>query len=160
MRSPGDQEEADITRRAQKRFLEAFARVGVVAYACRTAKVGRATVYEWRERYPAFVEAMDAALAVAIELMEEEVHRRAVRGTLSPVYYKGDVVGQVREYSDTLLMFLVKRHKAEYRDQSSVDVRAQLKASMEITLEDGRADAQANLSPDDYDRIARAVLDT
>ena len=82
-----------------------------------------------------------------------------MRGTLSPVYYKGEVVGHVREFSDTLLMFSLKARRPEvYRESTTVDVRAQLKAQLEITVQDAREAARANLSADDLDRIARAVL--
>lgn len=148
----------NTTRREKARFLAAYARVGVIAYACRTVKVGRATVYEWQEKDPAFVEAMAEGLKIATELMEDETHRRAVRGTLSPVYYKGEVVGHVREYSDTLLMFLLKRHNPAFRDQSAIDVRGQLKLAAEITITDARAAAREVISEDDVERLTERLL--
>lgn len=158
MRSPGDQKVADFTRRDQKRWLEAYAKVGVIAYACRTAKVGRQTVYDWIERYPDFVAAMREAEQVAVELMEDEVHRRAVRGTLSPVYYRGEVVGHVREFSDTLLMFYLKARRPDvYRENTTVDVRAQLRVQQEVTITDARASVRERMDDDGGGAIGELI---
>ena len=43
--------------------------------------------------------------------LELEARRRAVEGTERPVFYQGGEVGYVREYSDTLLIFLLKAHR-------------------------------------------------
>ena len=49
--------------------------------------------------------------------MELEARRRAVKGTDKPVFQRGEQVGTIREYSDTLLMFLLKANKPEkFRD--------------------------------------------
>ena len=53
--------------------------------------------------------------------MEAEARRRGVEGTLKPVFYKGEECGQVREYSDTLLIFLLKAHDPKYRDRQQVE---------------------------------------
>ncbi len=57
------------------------------------------------------------AHAEACDALASEARRRAVEGVLKPVYYKGKLVGFIREYSDTLLMFLMKAAMPEkYRD--------------------------------------------
>jgi hypothetical protein len=82
-----------------------------------------------------------------------------VQGVPKPVYYQGVVVGAYREYSDHLLLAQVRKFRpADWRDQQSVDVRAQLKAQLEITVQDAREAAREHVSPDELDRIARAVL--
>lgn len=51
------------------------------------------------------------------ELLEQEAYRRAYHGTLEPVFFKGELCGHVRRYSDNLMMFLLKARKPElYRD--------------------------------------------
>ena len=40
--------------------------------------------------------------------LETEAWRRAVKGTKKPVYQGGKKVGTITEYSNTLLMFLIK----------------------------------------------------
>lgn len=52
-----------------------------------------------------------------MDLCEGELHRRAFKGVLKPVYQGGARVGSIREYSDTLAIFLMKAHRPEkYRD--------------------------------------------
>ena len=42
------------------------------------------------------------------ELLQDEAVRRAHEGVLRPVYHRGVKVGVIREYSDQLLIFLLK----------------------------------------------------
>ena len=54
--------------------------------------------------------------------MEREAYRRAVKGVEKPVYRGGQLVGTIREYSDSLLMFLLRARRPElYRDHSRVE---------------------------------------
>jgi len=99
------------------RFLTVLERTGNVMAAAKAARVNRSTAYDERERNKEFADAWKEAVEAAIEGMELEAHRRAVKGTLKPVFYKGDQCGKIREYSDTLLIFMLKAHKPEkYRD--------------------------------------------
>jgi hypothetical protein len=46
--------------------------------------------------------------------VEDEAHRRAVEGyNPRPVYHKGEKVGEIREYSDSLLALLLKSRRPE-----------------------------------------------
>lgn len=102
-------------------FLKALAESGTVTTASKKAKIGRTTAYKVREEDSVFAAAWDEALAEAVDGMEAEAHRRAVEGTLKPVYQQGRKVGSIREYSDTLLIFLLKGAKPEkYRERSDV----------------------------------------
>lgn len=104
-------------------FIAELAARGNVCEACRKAKVGRTTAYQARGSDAAFDAAWKESVEVAVEWMEAEARRRAVDGTLKPVYQGGKLVGKVREYSDTLLIFLLKAHKPEkYRDNAKVVV--------------------------------------
>ena len=48
--------------------------------------------------------------------------RRAAEGTLKPVYQGGKLVGEIREFSDTLLIFLLKGKRPEvYRENVKVE---------------------------------------
>ena len=42
------------------------------------------------------------------DALEAEARRRAVEGVRKPVFYQGVICGWVGEYSDTLLIFLLK----------------------------------------------------
>jgi hypothetical protein len=101
----------------QRDFLRALRRTGVVRSACRAARVGRSTAYRHRESDPDFADRWDDAIETAVDGMESEARRRAVDGTEKPVFYKGEQCGTIREYSDTLLIFLLKANRPEkYRD--------------------------------------------
>jgi hypothetical protein len=66
-----------------------------------------------------FAEAWDLALEAAAHTLEEEAIRRATEGVLEPVYYKGEVAGYKTNYSDTLLMFILRGLKpGVYRDNA------------------------------------------
>ena len=52
------------------------------------------------------------------DMLEDEAVRRAKDGVERPVYQGGKLVGHVQEYSDTLLIFLLKGARPEkYRDR-------------------------------------------
>src|SRR4030095_14184981 len=106
------------TAAAKKRFLKHFADWGVVETAARYAGVHRNTVYKWQERDPAFSAAYHQGVEQSTEVFEAEAGRRAVEGVEKPVYQGGELVGHAREYSDTLLIFILKARKPEkYRDR-------------------------------------------
>lgn len=101
----------------QDAFLTAFSKTGIISVAAKCSKIDRRTVTNWRED-PKFEERFQEALKESTELMEKEALRRATTGTLKPVFYKGAKCGLIREYSDTLLMFLLKGRDAKYKDKS------------------------------------------
>lgn len=103
---------------AEQRFLAALARNGNVTLACRHARINHATAYRWREAEPNFKEAWTHALTAAADVLEKEAWRRAVKGTLRPVFHEGVQVGSVTVYSDKLLEFLLKAAAPEkYRER-------------------------------------------
>lgn len=62
--------------------------------------------------------------------MEAEAFRRGVKGTEKPVFHQGVECGRIREYSDTLLITLLKANRpAKYREP---------KADTNITINDER----------------------
>ena len=97
-------------------FLSAYAEVGNVTHAAKIAKCDRGTVYRWLDD-PVFAKAFADAGEQATEVLEAEARRRAVDGIDKPVFHQGIQCGTVREYSNTLLIFLLKGRKPEkYRD--------------------------------------------
>jgi hypothetical protein len=83
-------------------FLAAFEQTGVVAYACEQAGIDRSTAYKERQRNEDFAVAWADAEERGVELLEAEARRRAAIGVDRPVFYKGEVVETVKEYSDQL----------------------------------------------------------
>ena len=67
----------------------------------------------WLEKDPEYVEAFQSAREQAGDRLEQEARRRAIEGVTEPVWYRGQIVGEVQKYSDTLLIFLLKGAKPE-----------------------------------------------
>lgn len=131
-------------RRTPKRdwrpaFLKAFAETGLVIEAAKKAKVSRSNVYDERQRNETFALAWAEIEEWTTEEMEQEAQRRAVRGVEEPIFYKGEIQGSVRKFSDTLLIFLLKARKPEvYRENVKVEHGGKVKHEVEAV--DGAID--------------------
>ncbi len=78
----------------------------------------RTLVYDWQEHDEEFSQEYRQAEIEATETMEAEAHRRGVLGVEEPVFHQGEVVGAVKKYSDTLLIFMLKARAPEkYRER-------------------------------------------
>ena len=125
---------ARLTRIQQDKFLEQFVTMGNVAGCCRATGVGRRTVYHWLKDDAAFRERFADVENDACDALEQEARRRALIGVNKPVFgtlpvqrdADGKViggggtgqVGTMPEYSDTLLIFLLKAKRPEiYRER-------------------------------------------
>lgn len=92
--------------------------------AAKKAKVPRSNIYEWLKNDPEFKMKFDEACEVAIGALEDEAVRRAHEGTVKPVFQGGKKVGLVREYSDTLLIVLLKARSPEkYKERQYVEAK-------------------------------------
>lgn len=122
-------------RTKKNRFLRVLNSNGCyVEKACGAVGVTRPAVSHWRDTDEEFAAAMDAIKDRRVEIMEEELDRRAFQGVDKPIYYKGERVDTVKEYSDNLLMFRLKALKPEtYRDGP--------KAGKGVELSDAELDA-------------------
>lgn len=117
-------------------FLEAFAKTGNVSEAAAAAGVGRRTVYDWRSEDEDFATRWDGAEQESHDRLEREAFRRAAEGTDKPVFQGGQQVGTIHEYSDTLLIFLLKaRRPAVYRDNHRVELTGADGGPMEVTTD-------------------------
>lgn len=104
------------TREGQ--FLAALAAGWSVTKAAEAIGIARRTAYDWRDTGADFAKLWDDAVEAGTDLMEDEAVRRAVEGVPRPVFYQGKVVGAVLEYSDELLIRMLKaRRKAKYSDR-------------------------------------------
>jgi hypothetical protein len=116
--------DARTSRTVKKRdeFIAALSVGKSVTSACIEAHLPRRTAYEWRDDDEDFRAAWDAAIDAGTDLLEDEAHRRAFNGTDKPVYQGGQMVGTIREYSDTLTIFLLKGRRPEkHRERASFD---------------------------------------
>lgn len=126
------------TSENREKFLDLLAEGMTVKDAAKHIGVNPKTAYRWREADKDFAEKWASAYEIGTDSLEAEAQRRAVEGVERPVWYQGVQVGTVREYSDTLLMFLLKaRNPARYCDR----VRA---ARIEAEVEAKRIAAEAS----------------
>jgi hypothetical protein len=103
-------------------FLAEFERQHIVTGAAKAAGVGRSTVYERRKADREFATAWADIEERSTELLEREAYRRAAVGTDKPVFQGGEQVGTIKEFSDVLLIFLLKaRRPATYREQHKIE---------------------------------------
>jgi hypothetical protein len=145
-------------------FLAALGERGNVRLACESesVQIDRSTAYRLRESDPTFAVAWDAALEQAADLLEEEARRRAHDGLLRIKFERGrpimvpvvstdglvvkdkdgnpEMIPYVeREYSDTLMIFLLKGIRPEkYRE---------------------RNETKHTFEPIDWDRVPQGVRD-
>ena len=109
-------------KKEQRAFLDALAESANVTWACKAAKIPRRTAYEWREADPKFAKAWEEAVDLGTDALEDEAIRRGHAGVDKPVYQGGEKVGVVREYSDTLLIFMLKARRPEkFKERAQID---------------------------------------
>lgn len=121
-------------------FLKAFAENGTLTHAAEAAGCDRSSHYYWMEHDPEYPALFTEAAHRANDSLEREALRRAVEGIEKPVYQGGKKVGSIREYSDTLLIFLMKGAiPSKYRDR--VDV------SFDVSAEARRLADELGLDP-------------
>ena len=82
---------------------------------------------------------------VNVDAFQEEAHRRAVQGIEKPVYQGGRLVGTVREYSDTLLIFLLKGLRPErYKERVYIDIEDRVRqVAKDLGLDPNEAVSEA-----------------
>jgi hypothetical protein len=111
--------------------LEAVRTTCNITKACELTGLRRSSAYEWRAEDDEFRADWERAVEMGGDVLEDEAVRRAKDGVDEPVYQGGKLVGTVRKYSDTLLIFLLKGAKPQkYGD------RMAHQHSGRVTLED------------------------
>ena len=114
--------ERGIVERPKRRFLVFLSATGHISHAAKLAGVSRQATWVWREKDPLFSKTFAWCERMGCERLEEEARRRAFEGVVKPVFQKGVMVGYVREYSDTLAMFLLRKIDPAYRDKVELNV--------------------------------------
>lgn len=108
--SGGDTGDQDA---AKAEFLDHIAVGQSVRAAAAAIGVKPRLLYSWRKLDDGFSAAWSAAEEAGTDIIEEEAFRRAVTGVEKPVYRGGEIVGHVADYSDAMLMFLLKSRRPE-----------------------------------------------
>jgi hypothetical protein len=119
------------------KFLQALASAGNVLLASKAAGVDRVTAYRHRDKDPGFAAEWATAVEESADVLEAEAWRRAARGTDKPVYHKGKKVDTVKEYSDVLLIFLLKGNRpGKFRDNPRATAGDHPQAPLGIVVPD------------------------
>lgn len=112
-------------------FLRLLEDIGTVSKAARGAGVVTSTVYKHRNDDAEFAEAWDEARAMYCDRLEEEAYRRAVEGTEKPVFFQGVQCGEVQEYSDTLMVTLLKANRPKkFRERLDMQAEVSMKTGV------------------------------
>lgn len=116
---------AAITRTRQIAFLKAFAECGRIGTACKAVGINYTTQKAWHSD-PWYVQHFKDAYQAYQEVIEQEIHNRAIVGEQVPIVGKrwnpaagaleDEIIGHKTVKSDLLLMFHGKRHIPQYRD--------------------------------------------
>lgn len=129
-----------LTPQKRADFLAKLSETANVTIAARHVGVSRKRMYDIYKNEPDFKELWDAALAEAVDVLVDMAHKRAFQGTTKPVFHRGEVCGEIREYSDTLTIFLLKAHDPEkFRDNHKLELSGPNNGPVEISDTDTAA---------------------
>lgn len=100
----------------QRRFLAALAETGCVSEACAAVGLSARSAYSLRRRpdATAFAEAWNEALLVSTARLTALAFERATRGTVREYWKNGELVGESRQPSDRLLLFLLQHLRSDW----------------------------------------------
>ena len=137
------------TRDWSKAFLSALATTGVVLRACEAVGVERTTVWRRRKDDPDFAQAYKEAQHTGALLLEAEAIRRARDGLVRKQFTKAGVpiidpaTGEQYveyQYSDHLLMMLLKRYFPDKYREAATQVNIQSNTNILVLSEAKRAE--------------------
>lgn len=124
----------NFSAKRAKLFLHFLAERGRVREAAQLAGFKEPDALYYRKKHDsAFALAWEQALDRAGDVFEEEAVRRAVDGVDKDVYYKGEVVGQERVYSDGLLGKLLEGSKRDkYNPKKTADTNVHVQVGLAV----------------------------
>jgi hypothetical protein len=132
-----------VTPIAREQFLEALERGHAVVAAANMIGFARQRLYRHRARDPAFRAVWKEAYSTGTECLIDEVRRRGVERWDEPAFYKGQVCGHVRRYSDALLLALIRSREPSFRDNAKLEVNSRLDIVAILVRPGGRGQGQA-----------------
>ncbi len=129
-------------------FLGAFEYTGMVSEACGMVGIARSTAYLERQRNEEFAVAWADVEERVVEKLEAEAFRRAHDGVDKLIVSAGKEMGTEKQFSDSLLMFLLKAKRPErYLDRMAVAHSGKVEQQVRIDL--------AKLDDEDLDALER-----
>ena len=118
----------------QESFLAKFSKTHLLCASADAAGISPQAVEQWRHEVDGhsgtlntfnFPKRFNMASLRYQETLDAEIDRRGVEGIDKPIYYKGEKVDTIKEYSDNLLMFRRKKLDPSYRDNYTPTVNPQ-----------------------------------
>ena len=94
----------DLRDARKVKFLEAYAKCGVIQPAITAAGISRSCYKTWRKNDEDFDQACGDAYEAAVDAAEVELRKRGVEGYDEPVLYKGEVIWQRHPDTGALLL--------------------------------------------------------
>jgi len=139
-----------LTDDSTDKFLQYLRKNANVSLAAKAIGVSRQALYKARAENKEFANAWDDAIQEATDRLLQAAWNRATKGVEKPVYFQGVICGTVREYSDSLLTFLLKAYRPEQFSE---------KLRQEITGKDGAAIQLQNLSAEQLADRLNSILE-
>jgi hypothetical protein len=137
----------NLRAKAQAAFLAAYEQIGGITKAADRVGINRESHYRWLESDPDYAEKWDRAQQVVDEALLCEAIRRGRDGITRGIYYQGVKVDTEINYSDNLLMFMIKGRMPQFKDR------------MELTGANGGPLQVQAVRPDSLSRLTDAQLD-
>jgi hypothetical protein len=146
-----------VTKKVEEAFLKLTADGQPMIRACRSVGVCRMSIYRLAKKSKAFArkweEAKEDGRQAKVADLEEEADRRAMTGTLEPVYYKGKPCGAKRRFSDTLLVTRLKALEPDrYSDKTKIDYSEEIKTPPALVV-------PGPMVPDEWADAAKEMKD-
>lgn len=122
-----------LTKEKREEFMAELTQHGNVTRAARAVGITRVYAYQVKAEDAVFAEAWDNAIQEWADMLEGEADRRAFEGATKGIWYKGELVGEERLYSDTLLMFRLKALRPDlYKDRQATELTGKDGGPMEM----------------------------
>src|SRR5207237_5176135 len=130
---------------AQGIFLATLATGLSVSAAAERAGVSRTIIYAWKHKFPGFSRDWEEAWETGKDSLIAEAHRRGVEGVEKPIFHQGIEIARIREYSDTLLLALLKARVKEFREASRIEVSGPQGGPVPIQMQDRRQELRQEI---------------
>ena len=105
-RQSGSGRTKDTPQLREKFLIRLAENDGHVVQSCKDIAISKSQAYRWKAKHEEFGDEWDEIVDFALEQLEVEARRRAVKGVNVPVFYQGQICGEKTEYSDKLLEIL------------------------------------------------------
>ena len=128
---------------------------GRLGAACESVGICKGHLYHLFDRDPEFEKWVRAMQDRAVDVAEDELIRRGVVGYEKAIYYKGRIVGHVKEFSDQNLVRYLAAYRTRYRT-TNVEVGGTGGGSVPIKIEHDIA--EKILKDEHFNRLIHDLL--